>query len=198
MNWCIIIPILVGLISALLGYLLGRLFSNNNVQENNTSNDGDITILQNKIASLEADLKACEKSKLSLSSDLELAREATKAATSNLGAAASLTADSSTTLIPFDAGAAKAAFGKKIKQDDLKVVEGIGPKIEGLFHNFGIKTWKALGEASIDKCQEVLNSGGDRYRIHKPNTWPKQAKLAYEGKWEELKKWQDDLDGGKA
>ncbi|CAL2079857.1 conserved hypothetical protein [Tenacibaculum sp. 190524A05c] len=198
MNWCIIIPILVGLISALLGYLLGRLFSNNNVQENNTSNDGDITILQNKIASLEADLKACEKSKLSLSSDLELAREATKAATSNLGATASLTADSSTTLIPFDAGAAKAAFGKKIKQDDLKVVEGIGPKIEGLFHNFGIKTWKALGEASIEKCQEVLNSGGDRYRIHKPNTWPKQAKLAYEGKWEELKKWQDDLDGGKA
>lgn len=197
MNWCIIIPILVGLISALLGYLLGRLFSNTN-QENNTSDNGEVLALQNKIASLEADLKACETSKLSLSSDLELARQASKAISTNLGASASLTADASATLIPFDAGAAKAAFGKKIKQDDLKVVEGIGPKIEGLFHNFGIKTWKALGEASIEKCQEVLNSGGDRYRIHKPNTWPKQAKLAYQGKWKELKKWQDDLDGGKA
>lgn len=68
----------------------------------------------------------------------------------------------------------------------------MGPKIEELFHNSGISTWKELGETSIDKCQEVLKSGGDRYRAHKPNTWPKQAQLAYEGKW------QDNLDGGKA
>ncbi len=198
MDWCIIIPILVGLISALLGYLLGRLFSNNNVQENNTSNDGEIIALQNKIASLQAELDACQKSKLGLASDLKLAREASTSAGSDLGMAASFAGGSAATLIPFDGGAAKAVFGKKIKQDDLKIVEGIGPKIEGLFHNFDIKTWKALGETSVEKCQEVLNSGGDRYRMHKPNTWPKQAQLAYEGKWKELKKWQDDLDGGKA
>ncbi|MEJ6796117.1 MAG: 50S ribosomal protein L21, partial [Flavobacteriales bacterium] len=29
-------------------------------------------------------------------------------------------------------------------------------------------------------------------------TWPAQAKMAAEGKWDELKKWQDELDGGKA
>jgi len=33
---------------------------------------------------------------------------------------------------------------------------------------------------------------------HVTDTWPKQAKLAADGKWEELKKWQDELDGGKA
>ena len=30
-----------------------------------------------------------------------------------------------------------------------------------------------------------------------PGTWPEQAKMAHEGRWDELKKWQDELDGGK-
>ena len=33
--------------------------------------------------------------------------------------------------------------------------------------------------------------------MHVPGTWPRQAGLAHEGKWEELSKWQDELDGGK-
>ncbi|MDG1393490.1 MAG: 50S ribosomal protein L21, partial [Flavobacteriaceae bacterium] len=28
-------------------------------------------------------------------------------------------------------------------------------------------------------------------------TWPKQARLAYDGKWKKLLEWQDELDGGK-
>jgi len=136
----------------------------------------DVDIWKNKVANLKADLEACNQSKLSLESNMK----------------AAVVEDT------FNADAAKAVFGKRIKQDDLKVVEGIGPKIEGLFHNFGIKTWKALSEASVEKCQEVLNSGGERYKIHNPGTWPKQSQLAYEGKWEELLKWQDELDGGKA
>ena len=196
---CIIIPILVGLISAFLGYLLGRHLVNTSEENNNSTNGGELLTLQNKIASLEADLNACQKSKLGLASDLKLAREASKNIDASSNVVNSLTSSEVTAEeTPFDAASAKAAFGKKIKQDDLKVVEGIGPKIEGLFHNFGIKTWKALGETSVKKCQEVLNSGGDRYRMHKPNTWPKQAKLAAEGKWKKLKKWQDELDGGKA
>jgi predicted flap endonuclease-1-like 5' DNA nuclease len=195
---CIIIPILVGLISAFLGYLLGRHLVSSS-EENNNSNNEELTTLQNQIASLKTELDTCQKSKLGLASDLKLAREASKNIDTKSSVVNSLTSSEETEeTTPFDAAAAKAAFGKKIKQDDLKVVEGIGPKIEGLFHNFGIKTWKALGEASVKKCQEVLKSGGDRYRMHKPNTWPKQAKLAAEGKWEKLKKWQDDLDGGKA
>ena len=31
-----------------------------------------------------------------------------------------------------------------------------------------------------------------------PTTWPKQAKMAAAGDWDALKKWQDELDGGKA
>ena len=111
--------------------------------------------------------------------------------------AAALSAPVPVALSVFDGVAAKAVFGKKIKEDDLTVVEGIGPKIQGLFHNHDVKTWKALSECSIEKCQTVLDSGGERYKIHRPGTWPKQAGLAAEGKWAELLKWQDELDGGK-
>ncbi|AUC16572.1 hypothetical protein BTO06_16080 [Tenacibaculum sp. SZ-18] len=195
---CIITPILVGLISAFLGYLLGRHVLSNHESNNNSSNE-ELSNLKSRISSLEAELKACQKTKLELTSDLKLAKEASQAFTNTTDFANSLSTSTETTeIVQFDAALAKATFGKKIKQNDLKVVEGIGPKIEELFHNFGIKTWKELGETSVEKCQEVLRSGGDRFRMHKPNTWPKQAKLALEGKWEELKKWQDKLDGGKA
>ncbi|PQJ21935.1 hypothetical protein [Tenacibaculum sp. SG-28] len=129
------------------------------------------------IAKLESDLDACEKSKTELQGKLNAAAKAQD--------------------LPFDAAAAKAAYGKKINHDDLKIIEGIGPKIEGLFTNFGITTWRALSETSVEKCQEVLNSGGERYRVHNPGTWPTQAKLAYEGQWKKLVQWQDELKGGK-
>lgn len=169
MNWCILIPLLVGAICALLGYLLGKLLGGSNHDECN-----------DRIARLEADLEACRKARLQLESDLKLAKAVPAVA-----------------LLGFNADAAKAVFGKKIKQDDLTIIEGIGPKIQELFHNHDVKTWKALSECSIEKCQTVLDSGGESYKVHIPRTWPDQAKMAYEGKWAELLKWQDELVGGK-
>ena len=99
--------------------------------------------------------------------------------------------------IPFNADNAKAVFGKTIQNNDLKVIEGIGPKIEGLFQTAGIATWKALSETSVASCKEVLATGGERYRIHDPSSWPMQAKMCYEGKWVELAKWQDEHDHGR-
>ncbi len=110
---------------------------------------------------------------------------------------ASTNSDSNTDkAIAFDADLAKSVFGKKIKQDDLTVVEGIGPKIAELFHHSGIKTWKALSETSVERCQEILTAGGSRFAIHTPNTWPRQAEMAYKGKWQALFDWQEKLDGG--
>ncbi|MDC6365296.1 MULTISPECIES: hypothetical protein [Flavobacteriaceae] len=178
--WCWIIPALVGIISTILGYLLGKSKGSTVVDHSE-----DVEKLELENAKLKADLEACNKKLTAAPVSTK-----TKVPTSSLTATAP-------TAIAFDADAAKIAFGKKIKQDDLKIVEGIGPKIEGLFHNFGIKTWKALSESSTDKCQEVLDSGGDRYRIHDPASWPMQAKMAYEGQWKELAKWQDEHKGGK-
>jgi large subunit ribosomal protein L27 len=84
-----------------------------------------------------------------------------------------------------------------IKIDDLKIVEGVGPKIEQLLKDGGINTWVELSEAPVERLQEILDAAGPRYQIHNPSTWPAQAKFAAEGKWEELKEYQDMLIGGK-
>lgn len=177
--WCGLIPLLCTLLGAFFGYLLGR---GNKTKINNSA---DIKVLENANAKLKADLSACLTAKKTTS---------TISKTATIAPAAPLTAVAA---LPFDAAAAKAIFGKKVKLDDLKVVEGIGPKIEGLFHNFDIKTWHALSEASVAKCQEVLSSGGARYKIHDPSSWPMQSKMAYEGKWKNLVKWQDEHKHGK-
>lgn len=102
-----------------------------------------------------------------------------------------------TTEDAFDAAAAKAVFGKKIKENDLTLVEGIGPKISQLFIDAGISTWRALGETAVADCQKVLDDAGDRYTVHNPGTWPRQAKLAADGEWQKLFDWQEKLDGGR-
>lgn len=80
---------------------------------------------------------------------------------------------------------------------DLKIVEGIGPKIEQLLKDGGIKNWQDLAEATLERLQEILAAAGERYRIHDPNTWSNQATLAAAGKWAELNKYQDELKGGR-
>jgi predicted flap endonuclease-1-like 5' DNA nuclease len=84
-----------------------------------------------------------------------------------------------------------------ITPDDLKVVEGIGPKIEGLLNDAGIMTFKQLSEASTEHLNEILAAAGRRYQIHDPSTWARQALMAFDGQWDELKVWQDNLKGGK-
>ena len=91
----------------------------------------------------------------------------------------------------------KLGILKRWKQDDLKAVEGIGPKIASLLHADGIKTWKALSETSVERIQGVLDDAGPRYKLADPGTWPKQAELAASEKWQELKEYQDFLQGGK-
>lgn len=91
----------------------------------------------------------------------------------------------------------KLGLIKKWKQDDLKAVEGIGPKIAGLLMDSGIKTWKQLANAPLTKLQKVLDDAGSRFKLADPGTWAKQAQLADEGKWDELQEYQDFLDGGR-
>ncbi len=93
------------------------------------------------------------------------------------------------------AAAPKKAKGPKL--DDLKIIEGIGPKIETLLKEGGITTWAELAAASVDRLKEILDAAGPRYNIHDPSTWPAQSKFAAEGKFDELKEYQDMLIGGR-
>lgn len=95
-------------------------------------------------------------------------------------------------------GKKKAAATKTAAlQDDLTKVEGIGKKIEALLYKHKIHTYKQLSKASIKSLKEILESGGSKYSMHNPGSWPKQAKLAAEGKWDDLELLQKHLKGGK-
>ena len=91
--------------------------------------------------------------------------------------------------------AKKAAPAKAAKPDDLKKVEGIGPKISATLIEAGVDTFAKLAKTDAAKISEII--AGVRGN-HVTDTWPAQAQMAADGKWEELKKWQDELDGGKA
>jgi large subunit ribosomal protein L27 len=90
-----------------------------------------------------------------------------------------------------------AASGSAVQGDDLKKIEGIGPKIEELFYAAGITTFVQLSETSTARMEEILAGGGPRYATHSPMTWGHQASLAADGEWDELKELQDRLDGGR-
>lgn len=165
--WCWIIPLAIGIICGIFGYLIGK------GSGDGTELKSQIKNLQEENAKVKADLASCEQ-KLS------------SGATGN-----------KTSATAFDSQMVKKIIGKPVKLNDLTLVEGIGPKIRGLFHNFEIKTWHALSETSVAKCQEVLDSGGDRYKVHDPASWPMQAKMAAEGKWKDLAKWQKQHKHGK-
>jgi len=82
-------------------------------------------------------------------------------------------------------------------EDDLKIVEGIGPKIESILKASGIFTLALLAETSTERLSEILAEAGSRYKSRDPKTWPVQAGLAADGKVRELKAWQGELKGGR-
>ena len=91
------------------------------------------------------------------------------------------------------AEAKKAAPKKATKADDLKKIEGIGPKIAETLVAAGIVTYADLAKSKPAKISEII---ADVRGNHVTDTWPTQAQLAADGKWDELKELQDKLDGG--
>ena len=79
--------------------------------------------------------------------------------------------------------------------DDLKLVEGIGPKISSLLAAAGITTFAQLADTEVSRLVEIVRGAG--ITIADPTTWPDQAGLAAAGKWGELEALQGDLKGGR-
>lgn len=91
----------------------------------------------------------------------------------------------------------KVAAKAIAKNDDLKIIEGIGPKMASILNEAGIVTFKQLAETKVSTIKEILAAAGPRYNMHDPSTWGKQAKLAAAGKMDELKNLKVELKGGK-
>lgn len=81
--------------------------------------------------------------------------------------------------------------------DNLKLIEGIGPKIEQLLKNAGIRTFTKLATVPVQQVKQILVEAGPRFYMHDPTTWNRQARLAADGAMEELKKLQNHLKGGR-
>ena len=88
----------------------------------------------------------------------------------------------------------KETSPKASLKDDLTKIEGIGPKIAETLTAWGVATFADLAKTEAWKIAEMI---ADVRGNHVPDTWPAQAQMAADGKWEELKTWQDELDGGK-
>ena len=79
--------------------------------------------------------------------------------------------------------------------DDLRRIEGIGPKISGLLQAAGVTTFAQLAEIDVSRVQQIVRDAG--ITVADPATWPEQAGLAAAGKWDELEILQDELKGGR-
>lgn len=92
---------------------------------------------------------------------------------------------------------AKAPKAAK-KADDLKIIEGVGPKTAEALAEAGITTFSKLAKTSADAVKSILEASESQLSHLDPTTWAQQAQLAADGKMDELKKLQDELNGGKA
>jgi predicted flap endonuclease-1-like 5' DNA nuclease len=82
--------------------------------------------------------------------------------------------------------------------DDLKIIEGIGPKIASVLNAAGIQTFAQLAETDPETIHKILVDTDPRLaRLGDPTTWPAQAKLAAAGDMAGLQALQDSLKGGR-
>jgi len=91
---------------------------------------------------------------------------------------------------------------KPVKQpvqqpDNLKRIEGIGPKIAEVLRNSGVTSFVKLASMTTEDIKALLTAAGDRFSFQDPTTWAEQADLAAKGEWDKLKNWQEELKAGK-
>ncbi|MCR9286477.1 MAG: 30S ribosomal protein S6 [Bacteroidetes bacterium] len=97
-----------------------------------------------------------------------------------------------------EAAQKKAQKANQPHGDNLKRIEGIGPKVSEALKGYGISTFAMLAAKTPERIKEILlEIDADRFQNQDPTTWSKQAELAAAGDWDKLKAWQEDLKGGR-
>jgi predicted flap endonuclease-1-like 5' DNA nuclease len=94
------------------------------------------------------------------------------------------------------AAAREAGFATLRGEDDLEIVEGIGPKIAELLKQNGIRKFSELAAADTPRLQAILHAAGPHFQMANPETWSEQAELAMRNRWRALKSLQDVLLAG--
>ena len=91
---------------------------------------------------------------------------------------------------------AKLRGKNKAGNDDIEMIEGVGPKIAILLTDAGFGTFEAISKATEAQLQAVLDAAGSKYNMAKPATWAEQAALAGKGEWAAFDKLTEELVGG--
>lgn len=73
-----------------------------------------------------------------------------------------------------------AALPQEVKADDFRKIEGIGPKVNQLLHDSGIRTYEQLASQSEEQLRAILREAN--LPMINPSTWPEQAEMAAKGK----------------
>lgn len=80
--------------------------------------------------------------------------------------------------------------------EDLTKIEGVGPKAAEALVAAEISSFAALAKADAESIKTILTEASPRLAHLDPTSWAKQAQMAADGKWDELKAWQDSVKGG--
>ena len=80
-------------------------------------------------------------------------------------------------------------------EDDLEIIEGIGPKVAKVLKGAGIASFNDLANTPASKVEEMLKAAG--LNMMSAEGWIAQAKLAAKGDMEGMKKLQAELKGGR-
>jgi nucleotidyltransferase/DNA polymerase involved in DNA repair len=80
---------------------------------------------------------------------------------------------------------------------DLKLIEGIGPKIEQILFKAGVETYHDLAKIKPAAIKKILVAENPRYHMHDTSTWVEQARLADLDHWDELDALKKKLKGGR-
>ncbi len=80
--------------------------------------------------------------------------------------------------------------------DDLRRIEGIGPKMAAALNAAGILTFAQLAEAGEDTLRAAIEAAGMRF-APSMSSWAEQAQLAAQGDWAGLEALQASLTGGR-
>ena len=80
--------------------------------------------------------------------------------------------------------------------DDLKKIEGIGPKIAAILADNDITTFSQLAGTTVEDLDRIVRQEAG-ITVANPTSWPEQAKLAADGDWDALEELQDKLIAGR-
>lgn len=78
---------------------------------------------------------------------------------------------------------------KTAAKDDLKIIYGIGPKLETVFNKNGINTYADLAKTDKSKIETILEEAGPVFKNTDTSDWKKQAEVGAEEGVEALEKW---------